>query len=301
MGATRREKPTTLKTYRPTTPGIRHKVKRVGVTQGTQDVPKSLRRGARRHGGRNNTGRITCFHRGGGTKGMMRHVTSLCNNELGVVRGIQWDPYRSSPLALVELVERQMDRNGQLGPTHRYILAGEGMVVGRYVMCHSNRFNMVAGNRTQRGRIPVGTTVYDVSPVYGDHGKYVKTPGGSAMIQRHDEELGRTRLRMPSGELRWMFDDSYATIGSVAAKDHNLEMIGKAGTNRRRGIRPTVRGCAMNPVDHPHGGRTKGGRHDVTPWAKIAKGQPTRSRRKPMGWIEKTARQSRRERRKDAG
>jgi large subunit ribosomal protein L2 len=319
---------TWIKHYKPTSPGIRHKVSLEGMESGSQLVPKSLTRGARRTGGRNNTGRITCFHRGGGLKRRHREVTSLRPWESGVVRGIQRDPSRQAWIALVE-------RTSSL--TYKYVLAGEGMQVGNVVQCrvtaigsdqqdpvrdamsqvvshpltHAKRglrdpvhkpTEVTLNHRYRLGHMPIGTQVYDLMTTpYSQEaqGKRVKTPGTHAVVLRHkhsDETTymgAKTRVEMPSGEHRWRPSTAMGTVGSVAGKDHVLEKTGKAGLNRRRGIRPTVRGCAMNPVDHPHGGRTKGGRHDVTPWARIAKGQPTRAARKPMGLIVKTARVAR--------
>jgi len=148
--------------------------------------------------------------------------------------------------------------------------------------------------RCRRSLIPMGTLIYDLArdPLHPQRSTRVKTAGSSARVLRHEDQRQRTRIRLPSGEERRVPESAYATIGQVAAKDHRLESIGKAGTRRRCGIRPTVRGCAMNPIDHPHGGRTKGGRHDVTPWAKIAKGQPTRMDRHRSSFVVKTSRTS---------
>ena len=225
-------------------------------------------------------------------KTVYRRVTSLKPGDVARVRGLQWDPQRTAPIALVDLLS-----DGVPTGVQRYIVAGEGVRVGQTLLCDPKRTNLVPNHRTLRGRVPVGMTVYDrASP---DRGKatWVKVAGSSARVQRHEEETRRTLVKRPSGEVRWRSSACRVSLGRVGAQDHRLEKVGKAGTNRRRGIRPTVRGCAMNPVDHPHGGRTKGGRHDVTPWAKIAKGQPTRPRRKALGWIVTTARQARREHR----
>jgi len=192
-------------------------------------------------------------------------------------------------------------------PRWQYIVAGEGLRVGTVLRRHGDENDMDLGvnTRCRRLSIPVGLTVYDVAVCqirpdgrHADHRVHrstrVKTAGASARVVRHDEERRMTRVRLPSGEERWRANTSYATLGKVAAGDHRLEKIGKAGTRRRQGIRPTVRGCAMNPIDHPHGGRTKGGRHDVTPWAKIAKGQPTRRKDQRSVFVVKTAREARR-------
>jgi len=342
-----------LKKCLPITPGVRHKVYLDGVNVGSQAVPKELVSGGRHSGGRNNQGQITCRHRGGGNKFLYREVSSLMVNERGVVRGIQWDPNREAPIALVEVMYGRpgdmyglKDRRGALktgdevvvadmlswltsgsteeevslawektevsgGPVKvdgftdlgsvpvskvvgslrwRYVLAGEGMQVGDVIGCFLGGVELGANQRALRAGMPVGTTVYDIGRA-GAKSQWVKTPGTRARILR--QEPHGTMVRMPSGEVRWLVYGSFGTVGSVGAKDHMLEVRGKAGIRRRKGIRPTVRGCAMNPIDHPHGGRTKGGRHDVTPWAKVAKGQPTRSPKKALGLIVKTSRQVR--------
>lgn len=314
-----------LKKCSPTSPGLRHKVYLDGVVAGSQVVPKELVGGGRRSGGRNHLGQITCRHRGGGNKPLYREVTSLKINEMGLVRGIQWDPNRESPIALLEVtagrpsqllglksrgsitqLSSQHGSDGSFGSVgslagvnefatrgceYRYVLAGESMSVGDVVSCFLEGVELGPNQRTLMTNRPVGTTVYDVSMGSGLKSQWVKTPGTRATVLR--QEMDGTRVRMPSGELRWLPHGSFGTIGSVAGKDHMLEVRGKAGIRRRKGIRPTVRGCAMNPIDHPHGGRTKGGRHDVTPWAKVAKGQPTRPKKKPLGLIVKTSRQVR--------
>jgi ribosomal protein L2 len=361
-----------LKKSKPITPGVRHKVKRVGVISGDQSVPKGLVKGMRKSGGRNHQGRITCWHHGGGNKVRGRRVTSMKPLEVGKIRGIQFDPTRWSPIALVECVslvgESQMGSqvlqgsivsgsisNGQglrvgglgsiklsgdvlsnafiglgdvlsddlgNGVVHkdssfkgmvdliressftkegvnkdgsncysylRYITAGEGMKVGDILACCVSGMELSGNYRTQRMDVPIGTSVYDIRPLSDSSMHLVCAPGCSAVVLRQD--VGFTRLRMPSGEERRFNSSGLCSLGLVGCKDHQLEVVGKAGITRARGIRPTVRGCAMNPVDHPHGGRTKGGRHDVTPWAKIAKGQPTRDKKKGLGLIVKTVRQ----------
>lgn len=289
---------TSLKIFKPTTPGVRHKVKRINVTEGDQTTPKFLTRGGLHTGGRNNNGRITCFHRGGGRKTIHRILNDLPMSHTAKVIGIQWDPNRSAPIALMQTIT-----SDQHDSTHSssepsilyYTIAGEGLHVN-HIVASSNpekAADMLPNNIHMIGDRSVGLTVFNFATTPGGRHKIATTPGTYAEVIRHDRRTNMTMLRLPSTELRWVFSNTMGTIGQVGAKDHNLEMTGNAGANRRRGIRPTVRGCAMNPIDHPHGGRTKGGLHDVTPWSKVAKGQPTRSKGKSLGFIVKTARQLR--------
>ena len=243
------------------------------------------------------TGRITVRHRGGGVKTVLRSVTGLPPVHDVTVWGIQRDPQRTAPIALL---------SSNADGAWSYIVAGEGLTVGTVLRRASDKDDqdLAQNTRCRRRSVPVGLTVYDLAVMASDVGSsreylrstLVKSAGTCAAVLRHDETrgpAGMTRLRLPSGEERWFPSSSYASLGKVAAEDHRLEVLGNAGSRRRRGIRPTVRGCAMNPVDHPHGGRTKGGRHDVTPWAKIAKGQPTRSRDERPVFVVKTSRQAR--------
>ena len=257
---------------------------------------------------------------GSGLKTLVRRVTSIPMGRTVLVVGLQRDPRRTAPVALVMDVETS---------AMHMVLAGEGMNVGDRIrspqMTSSSTSSstssfrgtedslggdrrdaeILPNTRCRRAWRPVGTTVYDLSVQRGTPrssidstpSTMVKTAGSFAVIVNHRQGtrdrvavpsvLGsapgreaplvhRTRIRLPSGEERRVPEDSCATVGRVSGEDHRLEVRGKAGIPRRRGVRPTVRGCAMNPIDHPHGGRTKGGRHDVTPWAKIAKGRPTR-------------------------
>jgi large subunit ribosomal protein L2 len=163
--------------------------------------------------------------------------------------------------------------------TFEYIVAGKGMKPGMTIYSGSDA-PFVDHARLPRFRIPMGSHVYNLEIIPGQGGQRVKTAGSFAERIRIDEVKGCVLVRLPSKGERWIPDLCMASIGHVAGEDHMLKVQGKAGLNRARGIRPTVRGVAMNPIDHPHGGRTNGGRHDVTPWAKIAKGKPTRSPRK---------------------
>ena len=277
-----------LRSLRPRTPGQRHVRRLEAIQQGVLWSPKALRVGKQHSGGRNHTGHITAFHRGGGRKTVLRQVEPIPQGHHGRVLGIQWDPQRTAPIALMCDLRTQKIF---------YTLAGEGMTVGSILTAATDPMDVKPNTRCTRSMIPRGGFFYDLSldPMRPFHATAIKAAGTHGQLLAHGEEslLGRTRIRFPSGEERWVDSDCYATRGTVGASDHRLESLGKAGTRRRQGIRPTVRGCAMNPIDHPHGGRTKGGRHDVTPWAKIAKGQPTRSMEDRSPWVVKTSRQSR--------
>lgn len=297
-----------LRHARPITPGQRHKVSRIHVLDGIQWVPKSFQMGSKHTGGRNHTGRITTRHRGGGIKTVLRQVKPLSPGHDVTILGIQWDPQRSAPIALI---------HDNSTSQRAYVMAGEGMKVGDRLVgplpstesnssstgsplpTSSRTSDILPNTRCQRGWRREGTTFYDLSL---DGASMMKAAGTYATVlsQRPAERdaegqplsRAQTRVRLPSGEERRCFSTSYATVGRVAGENHRLEVYGKAGTRRRMGIRPTVRGCAMNPIDHPHGGRTKGGRHDVTPWAKISKGQPTRPDHLRSVFVVKTVRQA---------
>jgi len=282
-----------LKRFRPTSPGVRHKVVVRGERRGPQEVPKALRVSKSKSGGRNNTGHISAFHRGGGSRLLIRSVTPqvLATWNQAEVVAIQVDPNRSAPLARVRKpgsstspTKATNSSKSWSNHDHAYVIAGKGMTVGT-VLHAGPHAPFDTHSRLPRGQIPRGTRVYDVEVVPGRGGQRVKSAGTFAERIAVDPVTSRIKLRRPSKGERWFSDLCTACIGQVAGEDHMLKVAGKAGWSRRRGIRPTVRGVAMNPIDHPHGGRTSGGRHDVTPWARIAKGKPTRSPRKPSVFV----------------
>ena len=292
-----------LKRRKPCTPGQRHAVRiKVDTEGGVQWVPLSLREGKLQKSGRNNRGRITVRHRGGGKKRLLRILRGGKNQgRTGRVKviGIQYDPNRTGRLALVE---GRVVENGREKKKYGYVLAAEGLKVGHQVSrTKPGRLRKTQEsqeekiertrekNRSRRGstkklrEIPVGITVFNLELDPGKGGKYVRTAGGGARLLRKPE--GKALLRLPSGTRVEVSSECTATVGRVAGEEHRMEVMGKAGRMRNKGWRPTVRGEAMNPVDHPHGGRTRGGRPEMTPWSRLAKGKPTRNKKKISRWV----------------
>jgi large subunit ribosomal protein L2 len=246
-------------------------------------VPLGLRVGKVKGSGRNNRGRITVRHRGGGWKRVLRSLypqTTLGKRGTrgrGKVRGIQYDPNRTARVALVEWRTDEGTRG------YTYVLAAEGRKPGQEIEVGEKRGQSVQkGSTRPLKEIPIGTQVFNVEVEPGQGGKYARSAGTGAVLLRKPE--GKARLRVPSGARIQVKVECMATVGRVAGEDHRMEAVGKAGRNRNRGWRPTVRGEAMNPVDHPHGGRTRGGRPEVTPWGRLAKGKPTRDPKKVSRW-----------------
>ncbi len=221
-----------------------------------------------RTGGRNNAGRITTRHRGGGHKQRYRVIDFKRDKDgiAGQIERIEYDPNRSAHIALV------LYKDGE----RRYIIAPKGLRSGDQVV--SGRDAAIKpGNCLPLRNIPVGSMVHCVEMQPGKGGQIARSAGASAQLVAREGQYATLRLR--SGEMRKVQSRCRATIGEVSNSEHNLEKIGKAGATRWRGVRPTVRGVAMNPVDHPHGGgegKTSGGRHPVTPWGVPTKGYKTR-------------------------
>jgi large subunit ribosomal protein L2 len=218
--------------------------------------------------GRNNYGRITVRHRGGAHKRHYRVIDFKRDKDgiAGTIERFEYDPNRSANIALV------LYKDGE----RRYILAPKGVEVGSEVMSGSQA-PIKPGNSLPLRLIPVGSTIHNVELRQGRGGQLGRSAGASIQLIAREGIYAQVRLR--SGEVRKVHVDCRATIGEVGNSEHNLRKIGKAGANRWRGWRPTVRGTAMNPVDHPHGGgegRTKGGRHPVSPWGQPTKGYKTR-------------------------
>ncbi len=230
-----------------------------------------------RTGGRNNNGHITTRHRGGGHKQRYRRVDFKRQKD-GIparVERIEYDPNRSAHLALLLYADGE----------RRYIVAPRGVVAGDELMSGPTA-PIKAGNCLPLRNIPVGTTVHCVEFKTGKGAQVARSAGTS--VQLVARESGFATIRMRSGELRRIPMDCRATIGEVGNAEHSLRSLGKAGASRWRGVRPTVRGVAMNPVDHPHGGgegRTSGGRHPVSPWGQPTKGHKTRSNKRTSGQI----------------
>ncbi|MBI4121110.1 MAG: 50S ribosomal protein L2 [Parcubacteria group bacterium] len=233
-----------MKKLRPTTPGQRGAILPSFKAVLTTGKPfKALVRGGKRHGGRGNTGRITTPHKGGGHKRRRRLVDFRFDKKdiPARVETIEYDPDRSAFIALV------LYKDGE----RRYILAPKNMRPGDTFIV-SKTAELKPGNRTVLGNIPVGTFVHNIEIQADGGGRIARSAGGSAQVIAHAE--GHTQLKMPSGEVRKVSRAGWATVGEVSHEEHKLRSIGKAGRSRWKGIRPTVRGVAMNPVDHPHGG-----------------------------------------------
>jgi len=249
-----------------TTPGL-HK----GKPHAALLAPKSS------SGGRNNAGRITTRHRGGGHKQRYR-VIDFKRDKNGVpakVERIEYDPNRSAHIALLLFADGE----------RRYILAPRGVKEGDEIRSGSDA-PIKPGNAMPMRNIPVGSLIHNIELKLGKGGQIARSAGSSAQLVARTGDHATLRLR--SGEMRKVLADCVATIGEVGNTEHGLRSLGKAGASRWRGKRPTVRGVAMNPVDHPHGGgegRTSGGRHPVSPWGTPAKGYRTRSNKRTDGMI----------------
>jgi len=263
---------------KPTSPG-----RRFVVQVSTPDLHKGEPHAAlvetkSRTGGRNNQGRITTRHRGGGHKQHYRVIDFKRNDKDGIpakVERLEYDPNRSAHIALLLFADGE----------RRYIIAPKGVQAGAEIMTGNNA-PIKPGNCLPLRNIPVGTTVHCVEMKPGKGAQMMRSAGASAQLVAREGEY--TTLRLRSGEMRKIHVECRAVIGEVGNSEHNLRKLGKAGASRWRGVRPTVRGVAMNPVDHPHGGgegRTSGGRHPVSPWGMPTKGYKTRSNKRTDGMI----------------
>jgi large subunit ribosomal protein L2 len=263
--------------HKPTSPGRRGtvKVKRTDLYKGRPEA--SLTEKKSKTGGRNNKGRITSRHIGGGHKQKYRVIDFRRNKDdisAKVVR-IEYDPNRSAYIALLQYTDGEK----------RYILAPKELEPGMEVVSGTS-VAIKVGNCLPLDNIPVGTVVHNVEMKPGKGGQLARSAGTSVRLVAKEGIYATLRLR--SGETRKVPAQCRATLGVVSNSEHNLEKIGKAGASRWRGIRPTVRGVAMNPVDHPHGGgegRTSGGRHPVTPWGVSTKGHKTRKNKRTDKFI----------------
>ncbi|MBI2360118.1 MAG: 50S ribosomal protein L2 [Deltaproteobacteria bacterium] len=268
-----------IKTYRPSSPGIRFRTGH-GFEEITKVEPeKGLLAPLKRSGGRNNTGRITSDHRGAGHRRLYR-VIDFRRDKLGIpaaVEAIEYDPNRSARIALL------CYRDGE----RRYILAPDQMRVGDSVISGDERVDIKAGNALPMKYIPVGTVIHNIELKRGKGGQMVRSAGAGAQLMAKEEEYAL--LKLPSGELRYVRADCRATIGQVGNLERANISVGKAGRSRWLGRRPVTRGIAKNPVDHPHGGgegRSKGN-HPQTPWGKPTKGYKTRKNRASDKYIVK--------------
>ena len=261
-----------VKSFRPTT-ASRRQMTVLDFSEITAKKPeKSLVKGKKSTGGRNNYGRITTRFRGAGNKRRYRMIDFVrdLDNVPAKVMSIEYDPNRSANIALLEYE----------GGEKRYIIAPKGLTVGQTVMNGSNA-ELTTGNCLKIKDIPVGLLVHCVELQPGRGAKLVRSAGQSAILRGKDEVYAQ--LKMPSGEVRMINVNCRATIGEVGNGDHMNVKMGKAGKKRYLGFRPHVRGVVMNPVDHPMcggEGRTSGGGHPVSPWGKLAKGKKTRHPKK---------------------
>lgn len=261
-----------IKKYKPTSPGRRHGTV-LDYAEITCTKPeKTLLRPLKKTGGRNNRGRITVRHRGGGNKRRYRLIDWKRNKD-GVdalVATIEYDPNRSCFIAKLHYADGEK----------RYILCPLGVEVGQKIT-NGPGSEPLPGNAMQLADIPIGVTVHNIEMTPGRGGQICRSAGCGAQLQAREGKYAL--ILMPSGELRKIHVSCRATIGRLGNTDHQNVKLGKAGRNRHRGRRPTVRGTAMNPVDHPMGGgegKSSGGRHPTTPWGKPTKGYNTRKKNK---------------------
>ena len=262
-----------IKSYKPMTNGTRGMSKLVNEEITTSTPEKSLLVTLKKNGGRNNQGRITVRHRGGGAKRKYRIIDFKRDKDgiEGVVTTIEYDPNRSANIALITYKDGEK----------RYILAPKGLKVGNVIESGENA-DIKVGNSLPLANIPEGTMVHNVELTAGKGGQMARSAGSSVQILGREGKY--TLLRLTSGEVRKVLSTCRATIGEVGNADYELVSLGKAGRKRHMGIRPTVRGSVMNPNDHPHGGgegRAPIGRKGpVTPWGKPALGYKTRDKKK---------------------
>ena len=265
-----------LKTYKPITPSLRQLV-RVDRSELYKGKPvKALTEGLKKTGGRNNHGRITTRHIGGGHARRYRLVDFKRRKFMeATVERLEYDPNRTAFIALLNY------KDG----TKAYILAPQRVKAGDVVVA-GDKVDVKPGNAMLLKNIPVGTIVHNVEMKPGKGGQLARSAGTYVQIVGRDS--GVVQVKLSSGEVRIIPQECMATVGSVSNAEHSNEVTGKAGRNRWRGIRPTVRGCAMNPVDHPHGGgegKTASAGHPVTPWGKGTKGTKTRNNKRTDRWI----------------
>lgn len=265
-----------LKTFRPLTPTQRF-TQLDSFEDITKDKPeKKLTRAMRKQGGRNNNGRLTSRHRGGGHKQRYR-IIDFKRNKLGVkatVESIEYDPIRSARIALLKYADGEL----------RYIIAPVEIKVGMTLM-NGPTAEPTPGNAMPIEKIPLGLPIHNIEVMPGKGGQLVRSAGGSAIVMAIDD--GYANVKLPSGEIRKIFAQCTATIGQVGNIEHFNKSLGKAGRSRWLGWRPTVRGMVMNPIDHPNGGgqgksKGGGGRQQLkSPWGQYAKGLKTRQKFKP--------------------
>ena len=266
-----------LREYRPTSPGMRQLIQ-VDRTQLWKGEPeKVLTEGKKKTGGRNNHGRLTSGNKGGGHKKRYRIIDWKRDKKdiEGKIVRLEYDPNRTAWIALIEYKDGEK----------RYILAPQRVKAGDKIVS-GNAVDIKPGNAMPLRSMPVGTIIHNIEMKPGKGAQMVRSAGTYAQLAGRDQ--GYAQVKLASGELRIVPADCMATVGAVSNPDHMNQNLGKAGRNRWKGRKPHVRGVAMNPIDHPHGGgegRTSGGRHPVTPWGKPTKGKKTRHNKKTDQYI----------------
>lgn len=278
------KKNTPLKTYKPYTPSRRY-MQRADYSEITKNTPeKNLIKILKRSKGRDNLGRISIRHKGGGCKRHYRIISSLQENLKKPVKivAIEYDPNRSARIALVEFENKKQ----------AYILAPHGLKLNSKIYAQE-KTPLISGNRLKLKNIPIGTQIHDIEIRPGSQGKLVKSAGSVATVATKAIGKGKraayVQVKLPSGEIRLLHKECFASIGQVSNINHSSVVLGKAGRSRWKGIRPVVRGSVMNPNDHPHGGGEGkspiGLKHPKTPWGKPALGYKTRKNKKTAKFI----------------
>jgi len=261
-----------IKSYKPTSPGRRFLTNIDSSDITARPSVRRLIKKLPRSAGRNNRGRITSRHREGGAKKLYR-VIDFKRNKFGVegtIASVEYDPYRTCRICLVKYTDGDK----------RYVLQAKGMKVGDKIMSAESGLDIKSGNAMKLKNIPIGTLVHNIELNIGQGGSLARSAGSYAQIMGRDGKY--VSLRLPSGEMRYVLGECMATIGTVGNEEWSNVVIGKAGRQRHRGIRPQTRGSAMNPIDHPHGGgegKTNSGRHPVSPWGMPTKGYKTRKKK----------------------
>ncbi|NBO64879.1 MAG: 50S ribosomal protein L2 [Acidobacteria bacterium] len=268
-----------IKKLTPTSPARRYQTYLTNDDLTTDQPYKPLLEPKKRTSGRNNIGKMTVRHRGGGHKRHYR-VVDFKRDKFGIpgkVATIEYDPNRSARIALVNYADGEK----------RYIIAPAGIQVGQAILSGPDA-DILTGNALPIRNIPLGTQIHNIELKPGKGGQMARSAGSFAQLVAKDGD--RAQLRLPSGEIRIVSVLCMATVGQVGNTEHENVSIGKAGRSRWKGVRPTVRGVAMNPVDHPHGGgegKTSGGRHPVTPWGQPTRGYKTRNNKRTDQYIVK--------------
>ncbi len=261
-----------IKSYRPYTPSRRYMTGLDSSDITSKPTVPGLLKKLPRSAGRNNHGRITSRHREAGAKKQYR-IIDFKRRKFdieGTISTIEYDPYRNCRIALVTYVDGEK----------RYIIQPSGIKVGDKIKAAESGLDIKPGNAMKMKNIPVGTIIHNIEMKPGKGAQIARSAGGYAQLMGKEEKY--VVLRLPSGEMRQILSECMATIGTVGSEDWSNVVIGKAGRNRHRGIRPQTRGSAMNPIDHPHGGgegKTNGSRHPVSPWGMPTKGYKTRRKK----------------------